>query len=471
MVDLAGMAKVVEEQDGPGESYLFIILHNVYLKKELIPLEVSAKPQQVERFEVSGDRLVRCVLRRDGTLTRSDMGDAPKSLRNRAKLQALADAQYLRELKLPQAETKGDPVTIVDLFCGIGALTLGAFEAARAIGRPASVILAADADPAPVAVFRETFGLNDQIVKQVDLGEALRRSRGARTKAELAFLGKKSRRLDILLAGPPCQGHSRLNNHTRHDDPRNDLYQQVGRFVELERPRLCVIENVDSIVNDIRLSASDTARRLESLGYQVDEGRISLHDLGVPQRRRRHVLVATQEGERKLAISQILADYAVEDPGARNLRWAINDLKGKTDLRGFDAAGTPSDENRKRIRWLHEHAERFDLPNSRRPACHKKPRVDQKGIEKEHSYKSMYGKLDWRKPAQTITSGFGSMGQGRYVHPERERTLTPHEAARLQFIPDFVRFDAVSGRGRWARLIGNVAPMKLSYVFALEFLR
>jgi DNA (cytosine-5)-methyltransferase 1 len=368
-------------------------------------------------------------------------------------------------------ETAEDPLLIADLFSGIGALSLGAFEAARAVGRAASLVLAADLDSAPLAVLRKTFGVDEEVAKQVDLGEVLSRSRRKRTAKESAFLGEEDRELDILLAGPPCQGHSRLNNHTRHNDPRNDLYGQVGRFVELEQPRLCIIENVDSIVHDIRRSATETARRLEALGYSVDEARVSLHDLGVPQRRRRHVLVATRAGERTLEINQVLKSYAIEDPGARNLKWAIGDLKGRQDEKGFDAAGTPSTENRKRIQWLHAQPNRFDLPNAKRPVCHQRLRIDEQGNEKEHSYKSMYGKLDWTKPAQTITSGFGSMGQGRYVHPEKERTLTPHEAARLQFIPDFVRFDAVSGRGRWARLIGNVAPMKLSYIFAVEFLR
>jgi DNA (cytosine-5)-methyltransferase 1 len=399
------------------------------------------------------------------------MGPAPKRLKSPSKLQALADNRYLRSNELPVLEAADRSILVADLFCGIGALSLGAFEAARAVGRPASLALAADIDPAPLAVLRETFDVDERVAERVDLGEVLSRSRGARTKSESAFLGEARRGLDVLLAGPPCQGHSRLNNHTRHDDPRNDLYHQVARFVELERPRLCIIENVDSIVHDIRRSATETARRLEGLGYNVDQGRVSLHDLGVPQRRRRHVLVATRDGERSLEISRVLSSYAVKDPDARNLRWAIGDLKGKQGTKGFDAAGQASPENRERIRWLHARSDRFDLPNDRRPVCHQTPKVDQHGKEKEHSYKSMYGKLDWTKPAQTITSGFGSMGQGRYVHPERERTLTPHEAARLQLIPDFVRFDAVSGRGRWARLIGNVAPMKLSYVFTVEFLR
>jgi DNA (cytosine-5)-methyltransferase 1 len=417
-------------------------------------------------------RLVRRVLRRDGSLTETDLGPAPRGGKTTAQLHALADSRYLRASDLPTiAAPSGPPVTITDLFCGIGALTLGAFEAARAVGRSASAALAADADPTPLSVLRKTFGLDSEVARQVDLNTVLRGSRGAMTKSEKKFLPKPDRQLDILLAGPPCQGHSRLNNHTRHDDPRNDLYGLVARFVELERPRLCVIENVDSIVSDMRRNSEATAERIESLGYHVDEGRVSLHDLGVPQRRKRHVLVATREKERKIDIFPVLENFAVEGRDSRNLKWAIGDLSGKTDTTGFDASGIPSAENRKRIRWLHGRPDRFDLPNPKRPRCHREPRTDRDGVEREHSYKSMYGKLDWRKPAQTITSGFGSMGQGRYVHPEKERTLTPHEAARLQFIPDFVHFDAVDGRGRWANLIGNVAPMKLSYVFVLEFLR
>jgi DNA (cytosine-5)-methyltransferase 1 len=63
------------------------------------------------------------------------------------------------------------------------------------------------------------------------------------------------------------------------------------------------------------------------------------------------------------------------------------------------------------------------------------------------------------------------MGQGRYVHPSRPRTLTPHEAARLQFFPDFYRFDVIPQRKKWATMIGNAAPMRLSFAFALEILR
>jgi DNA (cytosine-5)-methyltransferase 1 len=78
--------------------------------------------------------------------------------------------------------------------------------------------------------------------------------------------------------------------------------------------------------------------------------------------------------------------------------------------------------------------------------------------------------MRWDEPAQTITSGYGSPGQGRYVHPRRRRTLTPHEAARIQFFPDSFNFGeekCLPGRTQLAVMIGNAVPPKLSYAMAL----
>src|SRR6185312_3602501 len=98
--------------------------------------------------------------------------------------------------------------------------------------------------------------------------------------------------------------------------------------------------------------------------------------------------------------------------------------------------------------FLFEHG-LYDLPNNQRPECHR---------DGNHSYRSVYGRLRWTEPAQTITTGFGSMGQGRYVHPQRRRTLTPHEAARLQTFPDWFDFGKETRRGVLAKAIGNAVP-------------
>lgn len=137
---------------------------------------------------------------------------------------------------------------------------------------------------------------------------------------------------------------------------------------------------------------------------------------------------------------------------SRSVRWAIEDLRGRSETPGsggFDAPPNPSPDNARRLQWFARHPGRHVLPDSERPPCHR---------DGGHSYKTVYGRLDWDEPAQTITTGFGSMGQGRYVHPEAPRTITPHEAARLQTFPDFFKFDSTTRRTAWAKAIGNAVP-------------
>ena len=358
-----------------------------------------------------------------------------------------------------------------DLFCGCGALSLGVQETARALARGASPVLSVDDDGAPLSVYEKSVAGGNKAVRQVDIAAALNGAFGAaETESERAFLHACPMALDVVLAGPPCQGHSSLNNYTRHDDDRNDLYLRVVRFVELRRPRYCLIENVGTVLRDQRASVAKAKDRLKALGYAVDDAVIRLYSLGVPQTRRRHVVLAAAKGETMIEVSNVVETYAVPRVSARTVAWAIRDLMNIGAGLAFDSASVPLARNLARMRWLIDNDE-YDLPNPRRPECHRVPRTDAAGQPVEHSYKAMYGRLDWKKPAQTITSGYGSMGQGRYVHPELPRTLTPHEAARLQMLPDWMDFDSTVGRGRWAKIIGNVAPMKLSYAFALEMFR
>src|SRR5207248_3050927 len=143
--------------------------------------------------------------------------------------------------------------------------------------------------------------------------------------------------------------------------------------------------------------------------------------------------------------------------------WAIRDIARGMSAAVMDQSAEAIDITRKRINYLFDH-KLYELPNSQRPACHK---------EKDHTYKSVYGRMRWTSPAPTITCGFVTMGCGRFVHPSRRRTITPHEAARIQYIPDFFDFSPAvqKSRGSALELIGNAVPPKLSYVFALELLR
>jgi DNA (cytosine-5)-methyltransferase 1 len=259
--------------------------------------------------------------------------------------------------------------------------------------------------------------------------------------------------IDLTLAGPPCQGNSDLNNHTRRDDPRNALLLRVVRFAEICRPRSILIENVPGVLRDRGDVVAKAKDQLDQLGYQIDAGVIRADELGVPQARRRFFLLASRDGS-----PSIVNAVARGRRPMRPVTWAIADL-GETGESVFESSASHSEENRRRIGYLFDH-DLYDLPDSERPPCHR---------EKSHSYQAVYGRMHPDRPAPTITVGFGSTGQGRFVHPSLPRTLTPHEAARVQSFPDWFAFGGLK-RGQLQKAIGNAVPPRMASVLIRELL-
>lgn len=357
-----------------------------------------------------------------------------------------ADKAFLLTKSRPRYETMSHPVRIVDLFSGGGGLTVGAAEAARRVGRGTTIALAVEVNKSAADVYALNFP--EANLRRSDITELIDGKLGARLTETERALANDVGHVDVLLAGPPCQGHSDLNNHTRRTDPRNALYLRAVRAAQVLRPTYVLIENVPAVRYDTGRVLDHSVAALEASGYTVAGAVLDLVKLGVPQRRRRHILLAVLSAQihpaELLKTSAPCANHA-----ERTVRWAISDLHCVAADSGPDASSRPTLENMKRMQWLHAAPGRTDLPNSMRPKCHR---------DKIHSYVSMYGRLSWDEPAQTITTGFGSMGQGRFVHPGLPRTITPHEAARLQTLPDFYDLDDSKGRDAWARVIGNAVP-------------
>ncbi len=333
---------------------------------------------------------------------------------------------------------------MVDLFCGGGGLSLGFAEAAKRVGRGIEIAAAVELDPDAADVFELNFP--GASVTRKDVAAMFRGAVGRPAGVREAKLAAEIGKVDVLLAGPPCQGHSDLNNHTRRDDTRNGLYVRVARAAEILRPRAVLIENVPAVRHDVRGSVPAATAALVKAGYRVATDVLDLTELGVPQRRRRHLLLALRDASGDPA-AILGTTIACCDHTARSVDWAIRDLVDVADAIGPNAPSAATGENRGRMQWLIDNDE-YDLPNERRPVCHRG----------DHSYVSMYGRLDWSKPAQTITTGYGSMGQGRYVHPDEVRTITPREAARLQTLPDFFDLGSKKKRNTWAHVVGNAVP-------------
>ena len=344
----------------------------------------------------------------------------------------------------PDYEGAPNPLQLVDLFSGGGGLTLGVAEAARRVGRGTEVALAVENDDDPADVYVRNFPRAN--VVRADIETLFDGELGTPLTASEMSIALAVGDIDILVAGPPCQGHSDLNNHTRRQDPRNSLYLRAVRAAEVLQPTLVLIENVPAVRHDKGGVVTRSTEALRAAGYSVDSGVLDLVKFGVPQRRRRHILLAAIGDRMDPSVLGHLGS-ACDEHAERSVRWAIEDLVDQTTTSGPDTASRPTLVSLERMQWLIDQ-DKYNLPNERRPRCH----------HGSHTYNSMYGRLAWDAPAQTITTGFGSMGQGRFVHPAKPRTITPHEAARLQTLPDFFDLDTRKGRGAWARVIGNAVP-------------
>ena len=371
---------------------------------------------------------------------------------------------YLRGEAL-QAERQRGRVRGLDLFCGPGGLALGFSQACRELGLEFTSEAAIDDDAGAVDVYATNHGTKRRISASV-------RSlidfqvRGTAEKARFLYepeiidevAAELVGQVDVILAGPPCQGHSNLNNHTRRTDRRNELYLTVPAFAIATGASMVIIENVPAVVHDRQQVVATTRALLENEGYTVKLGRAFADRLGWPQTRQRFFLIARRDSAP--ADIEAVGDALAADQ--HDLWWAIQDLQDEPiDGRLVVEAGY-SEENRRRIDWLFDHDE-HNLPPSERPECH------QGGT----TYNAVYGRLFSDRPAPTITTGFMTPGRGRYIHPTRRRTLTPHEAARLQGFPDGYNFhphSQASSKAQLGKWIGDAVPMPLGFAAGLAAL-
>jgi DNA (cytosine-5)-methyltransferase 1 len=373
-------------------------------------------------------------------------------------------AQQLRGVPL-EIERAG-AVHTVDFFCGSGGLSLGAARAIEACGMSHVPLAAVDVDAEALAVYARNFkpsaALAANAASIVDYHVY-----GRGDDAELAYepelidgrLEALMGKVDLVLAGPPCQGHSNLNNHTRRSDPRNMLYVSVAATAIALRTRTLVIENVPDVLADKTNVVGVATRILKMAGYTVSSGILSATELGGAQTRRRHFLVATKGQHPHVEVEE--ASALLRQP-AMTLREVIGDLENAPYRSFMDDAPALSPENRARIDYLHDHDE-YDLPDHQRPDCHKDG----------HTYPSVYGRMYWDKPAQTITTGFMTPGRGRYIHPGQRRVLTAREAARIQGFPDTYDFSVDGGapsKKALTKWIGDAVPSWLGYAAVLTAL-
>jgi DNA (cytosine-5)-methyltransferase 1 len=334
-----------------------------------------------------------------------------------------------------QAPSTVDPLvptprrlTAVDLFCGAGGLTEGLHQAGF------SVIGAVELAPLAAEAYRSN---------HPDVHLWRRDIRWLQPHKVLERLDIAKGALDLLAGCPPCQGFSTMRTHRKQSsvvDDRNVLVSQFGRFAEALLPKTLMMENVPGLEDDILFTR--LCRRLERLGYALRVGVLDASDYGVPQRRRRLVLLGSRVGP---------VVFAPPSAARATVKDALVDLlpAGQSEDPLHDHGERRSDAIRTLIKLIPlDGGSRTALAPDQQLACHRR----------QSGWFDVYGRMAWDQPSPTITSGCVNPSKGRFLHPTEHRSITLREAALLQGFHGRYRFPLSRGKYRAADLIGNALP-------------
>ncbi len=325
-------------------------------------------------------------------------------------------------------------INAIDLFSGMGGLSWGLEQAGF------NVVASVEIDERAAKVYK----LNHQNTEV--LIEDIRAVDAASIKKHL--YGES---LHLLAGCPPCQGFSsirRRNKKRSVNDNRNQLILEFLRLVMDLTPMTIMFENVPGITNYYLYKKM--IRELELQGYYLDADVVNVKDYGVPQRRKRLVLVGSLFGE--IRISRGENDFV-------SVRDAIGNLPSPDE--STDAAHKIIAKHRTRTQEMinsipKNGGSRKDIPEYTLE-CHKKENI---------GFNDVYGRLRWDDFSSTITGGCLNPSKGRFLHPEENRCISAREAALLQSFPIDYIIPSDIPKDDIARFIGNALPPKFSKIQA-----
>ena len=340
--------------------------------------------------------------------------------------------------------------TMIDLFSGVGGLSLG-FEMAGF-----KAVIANEYD----ASIAESYVKNRPHVKmivnditQLPIQETFSEYRG---------------KIDLIVGGPPCQGFSQKGQRKSINDERNFLFRYYYEVVALVKPKYFVMENVPNLLTtEDGYFKKEIESLFESIGYKIVADVLNASDFGVPQNRKRAVIIGR------------LGDYPLNMPKPKTRKvtiWdAISDLAYLESGEGAEVQEyryAPQSEYQRFLRdgsiLLHNHVatKHSELALERLRLI--PPNKGREVLPPEHLTKSIYSGT-WSRMLKddisvTITTRFDTPSSGRFTHPFLNRAITVREAARIQSFPDTFVFHG--NKTSQMKQVGNAVPPLLAKAIA-----
>lgn len=337
---------------------------------------------------------------------------------------------------------------VVDLFCGVGGLTHG-FQR-----QEFDVIAGYDIDQSSQYAYEAN---NNSVFIKKDIREL-------RPSEILALYTNRERK--ILVGCAPCQPFSSLTNKQNESAKKWDLISYFGDLICSVQPEIISMENVPRLLKFQKGQLFENfLSKLVGAGYNVHYEIVDCRHYGIPQSRKRLVLLGSKLGKINLIPPTHSAEKYV------SVKETIGDLPPIEDGEQHPAdpmhrASKLSPLNKKRITNTPRGGSWKDWDSSLVLDCHKK--------ESGKSYPSIYGRMKWEEPSPTLTTLCIGLGNGRFGHPEQNRAISLREAALLQTFPMDYKFFEPQGEVRptiISRHIGNAVPVKLGEVIAISIKR
>lgn len=331
-------------------------------------------------------------------------------------------------------------IACIDLFCGAGGLTHGFVLE--------GVSVAAGIDMDPACRFPYEANNNAKFVER-DISKV--------TIDELNTLFGKAD-LKILAGCAPCQPFSTYARRYGFDgkDKKWGLLYEFARLAEGTKPDVITMENVPTVAK--HKVFQDFVDTLKQLGYHVWFDVVDSSQFGVPQTRRRMVLLASRHGEIKMTQPTLAKPKTVRQAIGRLRALSAGESAPKDKLH---VSSTLTKKNLLRIRVSKPGGTWRDWPKHLVADCHR--------AKSGRTYAGVYGRMEWDKPAPTMTTQCYGFGNGRFGHPEQDRAITLREAAIIQSFPRDYAFIPKDGEVSFkvlGRLIGNAVPVGLGRAIA-----
>lgn len=339
---------------------------------------------------------------------------------------------------------------VIDLFAGVGGLSLG-FEQAGF-----EIVLANEFD----SEIGKSYLSNHKNVELIidDISKINLKSVFSRFKGEI----------DIIIGGPPCQGFSQKGKRKSINDDRNFLFKSFVSVVELVRPQYFVMENVPNLLTtENGYFKKEIYELFEKLGYTLSSGILNSADFGIPQNRRRAIIVGKlgkmglelpKPTLNKVSIWDAISDLAFLNSGEgdfeQNYKFPSkteyqSEMRGNSSKLYNHIATSHSEIALERLKMIPQNGGKENLPH-------------------EHLTKSIYSgtwtRMRKEEQSVTITTRFDTPSSGKFTHPYLHRAITVREAARIQSFPDnFIFWGSKSSQ---MKQVGNAVPPKLANAIA-----